>query len=98
MKRIFKNTLFLVIVISSSLACTTTPQLNNVSSPSHKKIFIYEDGRMVYRERLLSHDDVLFYSDGYGGEHAAIKMRTAIHPDYYLAPIKVVRLQDEHEE
>lgn len=100
MKSIIKNTFFLFIIVSSCIACTAVSHSDNKVVPptNYKKIVVHEDGRMEYRKRLVSNDDVLFYSDGRGGEHAAIKMRTAVQPDYYLAPIDVIRSSNKLDE
>ena len=56
---------------------------------------IYEDGKMVFKDRFVNLDDVVIYPDGFGGERAAIKLRMPSKPDFYRDSILVQRV-DSH--
>ncbi len=56
------------------------------------KLIVYSDGTMILNNgRGLPPKDVVIYSDGFGGEKAAIKMYTGIHPPFYRDSIVVER-------
>jgi hypothetical protein len=98
-----KNHLSLSLLISiffSISACTTTPIASNTVSTddSNETLYIYEDGRMEFDSRFIDDKDVVIYSDGYGGEKAAVKVRVPIHSDFYRNSIVVVRVVNKFEE
>jgi hypothetical protein len=53
--------------------------------------YIYPDGLMEFRGRIMSKKDVVIYGDGRGGELAAVKLNVPRHTDFYRANIIVVR-------
>ena len=91
---------FLFIAFSFISACATTPMTNNVieSTNSGEILYIYEDGRMSLNSRYLHHKDVVIYSDGRGGEKAAVKVRVPIHSAFYRDSIVVVRVVNKFDE
>lgn len=93
MEKSLKTILSVLLLASSNLACTTTHTTNHKHDLTYSpdEIIIFADGRVHYRQRLLSHDDVLIYNDIRGVEKAAVKMRTGVQPDYYLGSYTVVR-------
>jgi len=58
-----------------------------------EKLYIYEDGSMEFRNRPIDAKEVVIYSDGYGGEKAAVKVRAMepIRPAFYRDAIVVLR-------
>jgi hypothetical protein len=89
-----------IVFLFSTMACTTTPIANDVveSAESRETLFVYEDGRMELNSRYVDGKDVVIYSDGRGGERAAIKVRVPIHPDFYRNSIIVVRVVNKFDE
>ncbi len=81
-------------------ACTSTNIKNDVveSSKSHETLYVYEDGQMKLDSRYVDSEDVVIYSDGRGGEKAAVKVRVPIHSDFYRDSIIVVRVVNNFEE
>lgn len=90
-------TFVITLVIS---ACNTMPVENNFSDivESKETLYVYNDGRMRLNSRFLDTKDVVIYSDGQGGEKAAVKVRMPIHSDFYRDSILVVRVVDVSEE
>lgn len=58
---------------------------------------VYDDGKMSYRNRFINRDEVVIYPDGFGGEHAAVKVRIPGKPDFYRDSITVDRVNAGHE-
>ena len=52
---------------------------------------------MIFRSRLINHDDVILYEDGRGGERAAIKVRSPLHSDFYRDS-SVIRVMSQRED
>lgn len=53
--------------------------------------YIYPDGIMEFKGRIMNKKDVVIYEDGRGGEFAAVKLNVPRHSDFYRANIIVVR-------
>jgi len=53
--------------------------------------YIYADGLMEFKGRIMNKKDVVIYADGRGGELAAVKLNVPRHADFYRANIIVVR-------
>ena len=53
--------------------------------------YIYPDGMMEFKGRIMNKKDVVIYEDGRGGEFAAVKLNIPRHSDFYRANIIVVR-------
>lgn len=93
----------LVVLFMNICACVSRPvSLHEPETPA--SLTIYDDGRMLFRDRIISREDVVIYPDGFGGERAAIKMHVPAKPDYYRDSIRVDRiragsdLMPEHEQ
>lgn len=84
---------FLIVILMSSMGCTSTATRNEVvdSDNINNRLVIYEDGRMKLNSRFVNSKDVVIYADGRGGERAAIKVRVPKHSDFYRDSIIVVR-------
>ncbi len=93
----------LVLFIVAFLFCTGCTSINS-SRPITKYIndsetlYVYKDGRLQYKSRFLNEDDVVIYSDGRGGEKAAVKVRVPVHSDFYRDSIVVVRVVNKFDE
>ena len=86
-----------LLVLSGITACNSTSVKDQYSYTDkvNKKdlLYVYADGSMKFKDRLVHRDDVVIYEDGFGGEKAAIKMDVPLHPDYYRDSIHVVRTE-----
>jgi len=91
-----KFVIFLLILCGIS-ACASRPEIvRHDKAPDI--LTVHRDGTLEFRNRLLHEDDVIIYSDGRGGERAAVKVRVPFrtHGDFYRDSIVVERLgQDE---
>lgn len=56
-------------------------------------LIIHENGDMEFKNRLLDREDVVIYPDGFGGEKAAVKIKSLepLHPAFYRDSIIVQR-------
>ena len=87
--------LFFVTFITS--ACGPTNVVNQNSTP--EVLTIYPDGTMEYRDRIMNEDEVIIYSDGKGGEKAAVRVWNPLQPPsrkdskYYRDTIVVERIK-----
>lgn len=99
-----KKHLFFILVLNSFLflimACSTTPITNDlVHLPEgHEILYVYDDGRMALNSRYIDKQDVVIYSDGSGGEKAAVKVHFPLHSNFYRDSIIVVRVNNRFEE
>ena len=98
MKKLSKSLFFLIVIVLSNVSCMqqSVPTRANVFPTGSNQIIIHDDGRIHYRQRLISRDDVLIYDDG-RSEQAAIKTRVGIQPDFYLGPYDVIRRENKSE-
>ena len=82
MNNIAKDIPAIALILFMAAGCMQKmhePQLTS----NDKALYIYEDGQMVFRSRTVHQNDVYLYNDGLGGERAAIKVRSPLHPDFY---------------
>lgn len=78
---------FFIIIASCS-----TGQTTNIPHAKEKEVLIiYPDGKMMLNGRIMSKRDVVIYSDGRGGERAAVRVYVPIHPDFFRDTIPVQR-------
>lgn len=78
-------------------ACTTT--IKSGDSPKFQEtLFVFEDGRMKLNSRYVDSKDVVIYSDGRGGEKAAVKVRVPLHAAFYRDSIIVNRIVNDFDE
>lgn len=86
-----------VLVFTS--ACNGASIMNNEINQSSSKetLYVYEDGKMRLDSKYVDKKDVVIYSDGQGGEKAAVKVRVPIHSDFYRDSIIVVRVVNEYD-
>ena len=93
--------LFFVTIIAS--ACGG--QTNLVDKNNTPEVLtIYPDGTMKYRDRVMNEEEVIIYSDGKGGEKAAVRVWNPLQPPsrkdskYYRDTIVVERIKPGAEE
>ncbi len=88
---------FMVLFIS---ACANTSNSTGSLSfdDNSETLYIYEDGRMLYKTRFLNPDDVVIYDAGFNGERAAVKVYYPVRADFYRDSIEVVRVEDRKDE
>ena len=81
------------LLVAGMLAGCTAAQPRDAAytSPPQKKVLtVHADGKMLYRDRLVSPDDVIMYEDGRGGLRAAVRVRTEpVRPDFFADGIVV---------
>lgn len=71
--------------------CLAAPAARPVGT-GPDRLLIRSDGLMEFRNRPVADDDVIIYSDGYGGEKAALRVRMEpLHPDFFHDSIVVER-------
>ena len=82
------------------IACACGGPTNLVNKNNTPEVLtIYPDGRMEYRDRIMDEDEVIIYSDGKGGEKAAIRVWNPLQPPsrkdskYYRDTIIVERIK-----
>lgn len=92
-------TAILSIIVMFASACNSNTIVKNYSdlSDSEEILYVYDDGKMRFKSRYLNSEDVVIYSDGRGGEKAAVKVRVPIHSDFYRDSIVVVRVVNTSE-
>ncbi len=65
---------FLMVILAG--ACENPSTV--VKEP--EELTIYPDGTMEFRNRIMNEDEVVIYSDGTGGEKAAVRVWTPLRP------------------
>ena len=79
------------------LTCLLTVACANMETPVKKAkkepeiLYIYSDGTMEFKGRVMNKKDVIVYEDGRGGERAAVKLMIPLHPDVFRDTITVER-------
>ena len=68
---------FLMLILAG--ACGNPSTVVDKSNAS-EVLTIYPDGTMEYRNRIMNEDEVVIYSDGTGGERAAVRVWTPLRP------------------
>lgn len=94
MKTLSKTLVLTALALMMSACMTQAPVKQAKKEP--EKLFIYSDGSMEFRERPIDSEDVVIYSDGRGGEKAAVQINLEpLHPPFYRDSIVVVRKPSE---
>lgn len=73
------------------VACTSMERPVKTGVKEPEILYIYPDGTMEFKGRIMNKEDVVIYEDGRGGERAAVKLVIPLHPDVYRDTIKVER-------
>ena len=93
--RFVKNKKFTSVCLMALLAgvlFSATSVIAEETGQNEQEIFyIYPDGMMEFKGRIMNKKDVVIYADGRGGELAAVKLNVPRHTDFYRANIIVVR-------
>ena len=85
------NRIATLLMFFNLCACAShTAFLHAQKTP--ERLTIYDDGKMLFRDRFVNQEDVVIYPDGFGGERAAIKVRMPAKPDFYRDSIIVDRV------
>lgn len=71
--------------------CAPGPRQPLGGAVHHDRLYIRPNGEMRLNHTPVEADDVVIYPDGRGGERAAVKVRTEVHPPYYRDTIAVIR-------
>jgi hypothetical protein len=91
MKFIGKSALLPLMIAFSLSACMNQAPVKKVAK-APEYLYIYDDGSMEFNNRGINADDVVVYSDGRGGEKAAIKVSMEpLHPAFFRDSIIVIR-------
>ena len=90
-KNIKFTSLCLVTLLTGILFSATSVIAEEAGVKEQEIFYIYPDGLMEFRGRIMSKKDVVIYGDGRGGELAAVKLNVPRHTDFYRANIIVVR-------
>ena len=81
----------LMALIIGLLFPATSVIAEETSEEGQEIFYIYPDGMMEFRGRIMNKKDVVIYGNGRGGELAAVKLNVPRHADFYRANIIVVR-------
>lgn len=77
-------------------ACMGQAPVKSSANKEPDILTVHEDGTMEFKNRRMNEKDVIIYSDGRGGEKAAVKMSLEpLHPPFYRDSIIVVRKSAE---
>jgi hypothetical protein len=97
-RKVFFPILFAFVIFTS--ACNSMPTKYEMveSNNAQETLYVYEDGKMRLDSRFVDSQDVVIYSDGRGGERAAVKVHFPLHSDFYRDSIVVVRVENNFEE
>ena len=90
----FSAKISLLLILSSLVLAGCNGPATVRKEPREKEILtIHDDGKMVFKERVMPPEDVIIYDDGQGGEKAAVKMYVPFHPPFYRDSIVVERVE-----
>lgn len=77
---------------AGAAGCSTAPTRETPSAGVHRdRLYIRSNGQMQLNHLPIDAEDVVIYPDGRGGERAAVKVRTEVHPPFYRDTISVLR-------
>lgn len=84
--------LFLFVgLLIGSCAIKKEPALTSFKKP--EVLYIYPDGTMKFKGRILKDEDVVIYDAGSKGERAGVKLIIPLHPDVYRDSVTVERVE-----
>jgi len=81
----------LTVLLTGILFSATSVIAEEADKKEQEIFYIYPDGMMEFKGRIMNKKDVVIYADGRGGEFAAVKLNVPRHTDFYRANIIVVR-------
>ena len=81
----------LTVLLTGILFSATSVIAEEADKKEQEIFYIYPDGMMEFKGRIMNKKDVVIYADGRGGELAAVKLNVPRHTDFYRANIIVVR-------
>jgi len=91
---------FFMVIFAGACGNPSTVVDKNIAP---EVLTIYPDGTMEFRDRIMNEDEVVIYSDGTGGERAAVRVWTPLRPRvrednvYYRDTIIVDRVDSNKE-
>jgi len=80
-----------MVLLVGALFSATSVIAEEAGKKEQEIFYIYSDGMMEFKGRVMNKKDVVIYTDGRGGELAAVKLNVPRHTDFYRANIIVVR-------
>ena len=86
-------TRIIIFLLASLLitSCATAEKPVRAGNEEQEILYIYPDGTIEFKGRIMNKEDVVIYEDGRGGERAAVKLIIPRHPDVYVDTIIVER-------
>jgi len=87
-------TIRIIIFLLASLliaSCAIAEKYAGTSKKEQEILYIYPDGTMQFKDRIMNKKDVVIYEDGRGGERAAVRLMSPLHPDVFRNTIVVER-------
>lgn len=87
-----RHTLVLIAMSFLLAGCLSQPTVKT-GQREPDILIVHENGDLEFRNRLVNKEDVVIYPDGFGGEKAAMKIRSLepLHPAFYRDSIVVQR-------
>ena len=87
------TTRIIIFLLASLLiaSCATAKKPVGAGEKEQEILYIYPDGTMEFKGRIMDKKDVVIYEDGRGGERAAVRLIIPLHPDVYRDTITVER-------
>lgn len=75
-EEVFKMKRIIILLMTSLLmtSCATAKQPVTQAEKKQEFLYVYPDGKMEFRGRIMNEEDVIIYEDGRGGERAAVKL------------------------
>ena len=90
-----ENMKFTSVCLMALIIGVLFPATSVIAEETNEKgqeiFYIYPDGMMEFRGRIMNKKDVVIYGNKRGGELAAVKLNVPRHADFYRANIIVVR-------
>jgi len=90
-KKITSVSVCLMTLLIGVLFSATSVIAEETGGKEQEIFYIYPDGMMEFKGRIMNKKDVVIYADGRGGELAAVKLNVPRNTDFYRANIIVVR-------
>ena len=95
MNNLLKISLLSLGICLFTCACNRPDTVRN-DEQEIEILTIHSDGKMVFKDKVMPHEDVIIYADGRGGEKAAVKMYVPFHKPFYRDSIVVERIEEDN--
>jgi hypothetical protein len=84
--------IIIILLVGLLIAsCATAKKPVMAGEKEQEILYIYPDGVMEFKGRIMNEEDVVVYRDGNRGERAGVKLMIPLHPDAYRDNITVER-------